>query len=55
MGYVPSAAALSLIGKSTRTMGIAVYDFNDPFFGSLIKEIQIQAHEHNYSLVLAGY
>ncbi len=55
MGYVPSAAALSLIGKSTRTMGIAVYDFNDPFFGSLIKEIQIQAHEHNYSLVLAGF
>ena len=31
MGYVPSAAALSLIGKSTRTIGIAVYDFNDPF------------------------
>lgn len=55
MGYVPSAAALSLIGKSTRTIGIAVYDFNDPFFGSLIKEIQTQAHEHDYSLVLAGF
>lgn len=55
MGYVPSAAALSLIGKSTRTIGIAVYEFNDPFFGSLIKEIQIQAHQHNYSLVLTGF
>lgn len=55
MGYVPSAAALTLKGKATRTIGVAVYDFNDPFFGSLIKQIQIQAHEHNYSVVLAGF
>jgi LacI family transcriptional regulator len=55
MGYVPSAAALSLKGKSTRTIGVTVYDFNDPFFGALIKQIQIQAHEHNYSLILAGF
>jgi LacI family transcriptional regulator len=55
MGYVPSAAALSLKGKATRTIGVTVYDFNDPFFGALIKQIQTQAHEHNYSLVLAGF
>ena len=55
MGYVPSAAALSLKGKSTRTIGVAVYDFNDPFFGALIRQIQTQAHEHNYSLILAGF
>lgn len=55
MGYVPSAAALSLKGKITRTLGVTVYDFNDPFFGALIKQIQTQAHEHNYSLVLAGF
>jgi DNA-binding LacI/PurR family transcriptional regulator len=55
MGYVPSAAALTLKGKATRTIGVAVYDFNDPFFGALIKQIQIQAHEHNYSLILAGF
>ena len=55
MGYVPSAAALTLKGKSTRTIGVAVYDFNDPFFGALIKQIQVQAHEHNYSLILAGF
>ena len=55
MGYVPSAAALTLKGKPTRTIGVAVYDFNDPFFGALIKQIQIQAHEHNYSLILAGF
>lgn len=55
MGYIPSAAALSLKGKPTRTIGVTVYDFNDPFFGVLIREIQIQAHEHNYSLILAGF
>ncbi|HPR82452.1 MAG TPA: LacI family DNA-binding transcriptional regulator [Pontiellaceae bacterium] len=55
MGYVPSAAALSLKGKSTRTIGVVVYDFNDPFFGALIQQIQTQAHQHNYSLVLAGF
>jgi DNA-binding LacI/PurR family transcriptional regulator len=55
MGYVPSAAALSLKGKATRTIGVTVYDFNDSFFGALIKQIQTQAHEHNYSLVLAGF
>jgi LacI family transcriptional regulator len=55
MGYVPSAAALTLKGKATRTIGVAVYDFNDPFFGALIQQIQMQAHEHNYSLILAGF
>lgn len=55
MGYVPSAAALSLKGKATRTIGVAVYDFNDPFFGALIEQIQILAHEHDYSLIMAGF
>jgi LacI family transcriptional regulator len=55
MGYVPNAAALTLKGKSTRTIGVAVYDFNDPFFGALIRQIQILAHENDYSLVLAGF
>ena len=55
MGYVPSAAALALKGKSTRTIGVVVYDFKDPFFGALIEQLQIQAREHGYSLVLAGF
>ncbi len=55
MGYVPSAAALSLKGKAARTVGVVVYDFKDPFFGATIELLQIQAHQHNYSLVLAGF
>lgn len=55
MGYVPSAAALALKGKATRTLGVVVYDFKDPFFGALIKQLQIQAREHGHSLMLAGF
>ncbi len=55
MGYVPNAAALTLKGKSTRTIGVVVYDFKDPFFGAMIEDLQAQAHEHEYSLVLAGF
>ena len=55
MGYVPSAAALTLKGKSSRTIGVVVYDFQDPFFGTIIEQLQALAHEQGYSLVLAGF
>ncbi len=55
MGYVPSAAALALKGKATRTLGVVVYDFKDPFFGAIIEQLQMRAHEHDYSLMLAGF
>ncbi|MCF7847584.1 MAG: LacI family transcriptional regulator [Kiritimatiellales bacterium] len=55
MGYVPSAAALTLKGKASRTIGVVVYDFNDPFFGAIIEQLQIQADKNRYSLVLAGF
>ncbi|MDH3981664.1 MAG: LacI family transcriptional regulator, partial [Kiritimatiellaceae bacterium] len=51
----PSAAALTLKGKSSRTIGVVVYDFRDPFFGTIIEKLQEQAHEQGYSLVLAGF
>ena len=55
LGYVPSAAALSLKGKSTRTIGVVVYDFKDPFFGTVVHHLQALAHEHNYTLLLVGF
>jgi len=55
MGYVPSAAALTLKGKSSNTIGVVVYDFRDPFFGAIIEQLQAQAHGQGYSLVLAGF
>jgi DNA-binding LacI/PurR family transcriptional regulator len=55
MGYVPSAAALSLKGKATHTIGVVVYDFKDPFFGTVIHHLQALAHEYNYTLLLVGF
>ncbi len=55
LGYVPSAAALSLKGKSTRTIGVVVYDFKDPFFGTVVHYLQALAHAHNYTLLLVGF
>jgi LacI family transcriptional regulator len=55
MGYVPSAAALAMKGKATQTVGVVVYDFKDPFFGAIVEQLQVQAHEHNYSLILTGF
>ncbi len=55
MGYVPSAAALTLKGKSSNTIGVVVYDFKDPFFAAMIEDLQSQAHSNGYSLVLTGF
>lgn len=55
LGYIHNAAALSLRGKSTHTIGVVVYNFNDLFFGALIKQIQIQAHKRHYSILLVGF
>ena len=55
MGYVPNVAARMLKGKSSHTIGVVVYDFQDPFFGVSIEQLQSEVHEHGYSLVVAGF
>ncbi len=53
--YVPQSAALALKGKKTKTLGLVVYDFHDPFFARLIAEFQRMAHAMGYSLLLVGF
>ncbi len=55
MGYVPNVAAQTLKGKSSNTIGVVVYDFLDPFFGTMLEYLQRVAHEEGYSLVLVGF
>lgn len=55
LNYVPSPAALVLKGKKSRTIGVVVYDFHDPYFALLINEIQQLAHDNNYSVLLVGF
>ena len=54
LNYQPSATALALLGAPTRTIGVVVKNFNDPYFGHLIGAIQGLARENNYSLLLTG-
>ena len=54
-GYTPNAAALSLKGAPTRTLGVIVKDFNDPFFGHLIGILQGLAQRQHYGLLLVGW
>lgn len=55
LGYVPNVAAQTLKGKASNTIGVVVYDFQDPFFGSTIERLQSIAHENGHSLVLTGF
>jgi DNA-binding LacI/PurR family transcriptional regulator len=52
--YQPSATALALLGAPTRTFGVVVKNFNDPYFGRLIGALQTLARENSHSLLLTG-
>lgn len=53
--YQPSAAALTLKGGSTRTLGVVVKNFDDPFFGHMIGTMQRLAMRDHYALLLSGW
>lgn len=55
MGYVPNATARILKGAPSRTLGVVVYDFEDPFLGAIIGALQRLAHAHDHTLVLVGF
>ena len=52
--YQPNAVALSLRGTSTRTIGVVIKNFDDPFFGRVIAELQALATAKQFSLLLTG-
>jgi LacI family transcriptional regulator len=53
--YRPSAAALTLKGLSSRTLGVVIKSFDDPYLGHLIGVLQGLARREGYSLLLAGW
>ncbi len=55
LDYRPSAAAQSLRGGPSLTLGVIVKHFGDPFFGQMIAELRSVAHLARYSIVLASY
>ncbi len=52
--YQPSATALALLGAPTRTIGVIVKNFDDPYFGKLIGALQSLASDSKHSLLLTG-
>jgi len=52
--YQPSATALALLGAPTRTIGVVVKNFDDPYFGHLIGALQSSARDNRHSLLLTG-
>jgi len=52
--YQPSATALALLGAPTRTIGVVVKNFDDPYFGRLIGTLQALARGNKHSLLLTG-
>ncbi len=55
MAYVPSRAARNLVAKRSATIGVAVSDFQDPYYARLISGIEDVAAKHNYHVVLSSF
>jgi LacI family transcriptional regulator len=55
LNYSPNAAALTLKGAPSRTLGVIVKNFDDPFFGHMIGVLQTLARRQHYALLLVGW
>ncbi len=55
LGYRPNAAALTLRGIMSRTIGVVIKDFDDPFLGRITGAIQEKARKSGCSLNLTGF
>jgi DNA-binding LacI/PurR family transcriptional regulator len=53
--YSPNAAALTLKGAPSRTLAVIIKNFDDPFFGHMIRVFQGLARERGYALLLVGW
>ncbi len=55
MGYVPSQAARNLVTQKSATIGVAVADYLDPFYVSLLASIEDVALANNYDLFVSSF
>ncbi|HET6217216.1 MAG TPA: LacI family DNA-binding transcriptional regulator [Acidobacteriaceae bacterium] len=52
LNYRPNEAARSLRGGRSRSIGLIVPNFYDPFFAECAHAITVVANEHNYSVIV---
>lgn len=56
LGYRPNANARALVSKSSNTIGVLVNDVSAPFFGAMVKAIEVIANEQEKQLLIgSGY
>lgn len=56
MGYnIPSQAARNLVTQQSATIGVAVADYLDPFYVSLLASIEDVAFANNYDLFVSSF
>ena len=54
LGYRPNIAARSLHTRRTHTVALVVPDITDPFWPEVVHGVQAQAHESDYSVIVAN-
>ena len=54
LGYVPNAAARSLAGQATHTIGLVVPDISNPYFSSMAAAIEQTAAAHGYRVFMSN-
>ncbi|RME79367.1 MAG: LacI family transcriptional regulator [Chloroflexi bacterium] len=55
MGYIPSTVARNLVTRRTATIGVAIADLTDPYYGRLMLGIDDAAAAHNYQVLLSCF
>ena len=51
LNYRPSILAQGLKGKRTRTIGVIIADIREDFFAEVVKSIEFNAAENEYSVI----
>lgn len=54
LGYRPNANAQALATQNSETIGVVVMDVSDPFFGALVKAVDLVAQQHNKYLLIGN-
>lgn len=52
MGYVPSAAARTLVTRRSRLVGVVIPDMTNPFFADLVRGIEDEAALHGLRILM---
>ena len=52
--YTPSALARSLKTQSTKTFGMLVTSSTNPFFGEVLKGVELRCYESGYNLIICN-